>query len=136
MNQEIKNSGVTQVILLGDAGFNTSSEVSDKRSGHNSEKYWANSKFGAATTTDEQLPTIIAQNIPIHAFYIKDCDGKLRAKNDFEYIASRTGGKSRELNIASNEGAEQLTAVVAMNILQEIGQKAGGATMADQLRNN
>ena len=108
-NQE---KDLSQVVLVGDAPPNTREEVLSKRSNYH---FWKNSRFPETYYINE-LETLKAKNIPVHAFYVAE-----NAKTSFQEIATFTNGKSEKLDIASIKGSEILTNLVNIEILRNIG---------------
>jgi len=118
-NQEFENgSGVTQIILIGDAPANTVADVKSKRKG--AEAYWYNTKFSKPTIWTTELASLKSKNVPVHTFYVA-----WDAKHNFDEIASQTNGKSYSLNINGDEGAAMLTNVVTEAILKDAGGDIG-----------
>ena len=118
VKQSEEEDGISQVILIGDAPAKDKSAISRDRIRHGGEKYWAKSKFGAATHYENELAALKLNGIPVHAFYLTE-----GARANFAHIAERTGGRCAKLNINSPDGAEQLTHLVT----EEILRKAAGA---------
>jgi hypothetical protein len=110
-NQE---ENLSQIILIGDAPPNTREEVSTKR--RNSYHFWKDSRFNPETYYMDELETLRAKSIPVHAFYVAE-----NAESSFKRIAAFTDGKSEMLDIASERGSEILTNLVNIEILRNIG---------------
>lgn len=111
--------------MIGDAPPNREKDVKKNRDDHFGEKYWRRSKFGEPTTAKIQAELLKEKGIPIHAFYVHEL-----AAVEFKKLADQTGGKCGFLDIHSEKGAEDLTNVVTVEILREVGRSSG---TSDQL---
>ncbi|CAL6025642.1 Helicase-related_protein [Hexamita inflata] len=111
-------SGLKQVILIGDYPPNTKEEVRSKRA-ILGEEYWSTTKYAYPTFYEDQLEILKKNNISVHALYVNN-----PAQQKFEYIADETGGKCEELDIYSENGAENLTNLVTEKIMLNIGGDA------------
>ena len=104
VNEEHKNTKVSQVILIGDMPPNTREEVTCHRNTYN---YKSTSKFSKPTCYEDEMTLFIENNVPVHAFYVHDY-----AKEIFSKIAIATGGRCESLDIHSPAGAVMLTTLV------------------------
>lgn len=121
-NEANMETGINQIILIGDAPPNTPEEVRVKREKNFGEKYWSNSKFGSPTTATTEAAKLKDKKIPIHAFYVDNY-----AKKGFEELAKATDGKCEFLDIHSEKGSETLTDLVTVEILRDIGSRDGSS---------
>ncbi|CAF1088093.1 unnamed protein product [Didymodactylos carnosus] len=115
---------ISQVILIGDAGTNTRSEVASKRAEYG-ESYWKNSRFSKPTYYQDELQKLKDKNIPIHTFYLTES-----AKDDFQEIAKETHGRCEPLDIRSSAGVAALTNYVT----EEVLRKAAGSQGDDAVK--
>lgn len=115
-----KEPGISQVILIGDAGANTPEEIPQRRSIF-SEKYWEKAGFQSVGHYQDELIKLKENKIPVHAFYAHES-----AKKDFERIASETGGSCEFFVGTSSKGPERLVSLVIEQILRNIGRSNGG----------
>ena len=116
-NQE---KDLSQVILIGDMPANTQEEVKTRR-----EKYFKNPKiYKNATFYKDELDILKNKNIPVHAFYILN-----NAKINFEEIAQFTNGTCQHLDIESSKGSDQLTNLINIELLRNIGGSGNGDTL-------
>jgi len=114
MNQD---PNVSEIIIIGDACANTKDEVKTKRQGEQGgEQYWAKTKFNTPVYFEEEIALLKHKNIKVNAFYLADY-----AKNDFNKMASLTGGIFEYLDINSPKGAELLTGLVSKRVLNATG---------------
>lgn len=60
------------------------------------------------------------KNIPIHCFYLHQ-----NAKANFTEIANLSKGECSELKINTENGADTLTKIVTVRVLQNIGNSSG-----------
>ena len=113
INDIISDEGdkISELLLIGDAGFNTDKEIQEKRKkGGNS---YGGTQFERVTNTKTEIDKLKTLGIKVNTFYLKP-----RAKNDFEWIARETGGVCNELRINdSQQSAEALTGVVSRQVL-------------------
>jgi hypothetical protein len=123
-NQEAESSSISQVILIGDAAPNTTSQVRKGRDRFG-ESYWGNTRFNQPTHIDIEVQGLAAKEVPVHCFYVHPA-----ARESFESIANATKGKSGYLDIDSSAGAEMLTDIVTENVLNNIG----GSEFVEQYR--
>jgi hypothetical protein len=114
MNKEEK---IDQVILIGDAGFNSTEEVKTKRN-NRGEQYWSGKGFPMTNFENELDKFKKTKNCPVHCFY-------LAAQHAFEKISSQTGGKCSPFDVNSPRAADDLTDFVVMNILELIEKNSG-----------
>ena len=128
-NKEHERENITQVILIGDAPPNTKEEVKIKRN-HFGEKYWRRTKFAQETYYIDELSNLVANNIPVHAFFVDT-----RAENKFREIAKKTGGRCEMLDINSDAGSNMLTDLVAEEILRNVGGNSRGNALVTAYRN-
>ena len=129
---------VTQVILIGDQGPSSQTEVTERRAqvkadGLIGEQYWSKTEsFKTAvfykTELDKDHP-INKKKIPIHTNYVPTYSGEMPAKTAFEEIARLTGGKCRELRVGNSKDSEELTHVIAARILKDIENNLGDAAI-------
>ncbi|CAF3605157.1 unnamed protein product [Rotaria sp. Silwood1] len=128
-NKEHERENITQVILIGDAPPNTKNEIKFKREKHFGEKYWAKTKFAQSTYYDDELAKLIANKIPVNAFYVDN-----RAKESFQDIANRTAGRCENLDINSSSGSQILTDLVTEEILRNVGGNVKGNELVEAYR--
>lgn len=95
-NQENARQGVSQVILIGDYPANTDSEISTLRTESGGEEYWKTTKFNIVTNYITESEKLKENKIPVHAYYVAS-----KAKENFEEIAGKTGGRSAFLDVNS-----------------------------------
>ena len=124
-NNEVKNGGVSQVILIGDSPANSELEVKMKRMWSHGNDYWTKSKFRQKTHYKVELEKLKKKNIKVHAFYVDKS-----AKTNFREIADYTGGQAEFLDVNGPNGEELLTKFVTEEILKDIGEKTGVGAQA------
>lgn len=122
-----KNRSLSQVIIIGDAPPNSKENVFYKR--RKSHKLWENSKFREPTFYMNELEKLKSNKIPVHTFYVANF-----AKQAFEEIAEFTNGKCEELDIESPNGAESLTNLINVTILNDIGGELSGEDLVKAYR--
>ncbi len=127
-NEESRGGEVTQVILIGDANPNTAQEVASKRSGRG-EAYWRQTKFANSTFYINEVQTLKASKIPVHAFYVAS-----GAESSFRQIAQETGGRCEFLDVNSSDGAAMLTNLVTEEILRSVGGDNKGDDLVQAYR--
>ena len=113
-NQTADDIGLTQVLLIGDAGANTRDEVYSKRG----TRSWSG-RFEHPVFEDEETDKLKARGIPVHAFYV----GGNNARESFCKIASETGGDSSALDVDGSDGAEKLTNAICERMVFAVGGK-------------
>jgi len=106
---------IDQVILIGDAAPNTREQVA---AGRARAPYLVQSRFKVPTFYTEQLAELRKRGIPVHAYFVYPS-----ARESFRGISSLAapGGRSEELLINSPQGHEQLTNLIAEEILRKVG---------------
>ena len=119
-NNEHKKAPISQVILIGDAPAKSMEAIEKSRELYNGKEYWSKSIFKDVTDFHKELKKLKDNEIPVHAFYLYS-----GAKQNFEYIASETGGKSMSLIGFSKDGSNTLTNIVTETILGNVGQLRG-----------
>ncbi len=127
-NEESRSGEVTQVILIGDANPNSAQEVTTKRSGRG-EAYWRQTKFSTPTFYINEVQTLKANKIPVHAFYVAS-----GAEPSFRQIAQETGGRCEFLDVNSSDGAAMLTNLVTEEILRSVGGDNKGDDLVQAYR--
>jgi hypothetical protein len=129
---------VTQVILIGDQGPSSQTEVMERRAqvkadGLIGEQYWAKTEsFKTAVFYKTELDkdhAISKKKIPIHTNYVPTSNGEMPAKTTFEEIARLTGGDCRQLLVGNAKDSEDLVHVIAARILKDIEKNLGGAAI-------
>ncbi|KAL4508491.1 hypothetical protein ABPG72_003795 [Tetrahymena utriculariae] len=111
---------ISQIILIADAPAKSQTVIKEYRKKYGGEDYWQKSKFSQITHYKAEIEKLKNSKIPVHCFYLHK-----GAKNNFEEIATFTGGKCQELNINNPEGSDILTNIVVEPILQSVGQLNG-----------
>ena len=116
---KVKASGqlITQILLIGDAAANTPAEVTQKRD--QSAENWASvPEYSTPTNWEVEIASLTSAPpaVPVHAFYIENA-----ARDNFEEIARRTGGRAEKLDVNSAEGDQLLTDCLTEQILENIG---------------
>jgi hypothetical protein len=89
-NTENAIKKISQIILIGDAGPNSTEETNYKRENNFGKSYWDTTKYKDPTYFQNELNKIITAKIPIHAFLVGD---NTKAKEKFQEIASSTKGQ-------------------------------------------
>ena len=131
-NQEIVKNKCNQVILIGDMPPNTRAEVAYKRDAAGASSYWSSTSFGKEPTYyEDELRKIAAAEVPVHAFYVNRY-----AQSAFEGIARATGANAGFLDIETTEGANMLTALISLRILNSVGGDARGKQLQSEYVKN
>lgn len=130
---EVQKVGlVNQVLLIGDAPANSEADVKHKRSGgyfgrlksHSGQDYWAQDpRFCTPTTAAEQLTRLAQFNVPVHAYWVSQKDG--RERPFFENVAAITGGQSGFLDVNSDDGKTELTNLLSKTVLAQLDPSGG-----------
>jgi len=116
-NDESEIDPITQIILIGDSPSNTEEEVIGKRSDlrFGGEKYWNETKYGEITHYKKELARLKTNNIPVHAFYLKN-----EAKENFQEIANETTGRCDFLD---SNSPNNLTNLLVEQILRKFADE-------------
>lgn len=104
---------------------NTREETDNKRRGED----WSGTPYETPTYFEDELEKIISNGIKVNGFYLDSFFSS--AQSSFEDIAARTSGKSAQLLIDDERGADQL-----IDLLSEIMMRAvskGDVSKGDEL---
>ena len=123
VNREIKAGTVSQVILIGDMPPNTREEVRAGRAAYS----FRSDEYPEETYYEDELQHIIEAEVPVHAFYVNQY-----AMMAFKDIAARTTGSTGALDITSHKGADMLTSLVTLRILENVNKFAGGGATGEK----
>jgi hypothetical protein len=123
-NQQVAQpSGLSQVIVLGDAMPNTEADVKSKRSGTD----WSATPYALPTHYRREIDHLKSASVLVHAFYVvprKSLMFRDSAMAAFDTLASLTGGTSASLDVnnsTSTTSLELLTSTVTKRILASAG---------------
>jgi hypothetical protein len=119
--REAEARRLAQVIVIGDIGANTTTEVAERRS-HRGEKYWLDNGFSNPIDAETQLARLQACNVPVYPFFVEKS-----ARSAFESYAAMTGGTAAFLDVNSSRGGELLTDFITERVLYSIGGENGAA---------
>ena len=113
---QLDESRIDQIILIGDMPPNTREEVRSRRSNDApkcTEWYW-----------ETELAKL--QGVPVHCFYVSSS-----AENAFREISRRQSGRCEALDINGPAGAEMLTGLVTEEVLRKAGGNKGDQLVAE-----
>jgi len=113
-----ESDNINQCVLIGDYPPNTREEVVSKRGGQG-ELYWSKTPYRQITFYQNELLRLKEQKLSVHCFWVAPY-----AKTAFREIAFVTGGRASALDIQSHHGADDLTDLLAEEILRKVGGDA------------
>lgn len=123
----IEPTGLSQIVIIGDAGPNPPEHIPVKRKDHD----WTGTRFETPTTTDQEIAKLVKNtgdatpvHIPISCFAVKKKGSGVEPKAEakFKEIAALTGGAYDVLDVYSETAAEHLTRILSEQILKAVSQ--------------
>ena len=126
VNDQVSSHKISQVILIGDASAKSEDGIKHDRKAYGGEHFWTQTRFSKPTHWTLEADKLRKAGIPVHAFYIRN-----RCKDNFESIAKATGGSCAFLDVNSERGPVQLTDLVCIQVLKDIGSRNNQTNLAE-----